>query len=239
MTNQIKSVFQTLNEVGYGQDVEQKNNFSYLSWANAWTYLKKFYPNAQRKVYEHEHTGLNYFSDGTTAYVKVGIIIEGLEHIDYLPIMDYRNQSIQLAKITSSDVNKSIQRSTAKAIAMHGLGIQLWTGEDIPEMVMESPIKTEKEAVSANKSTKGSATPKKAVNSSSNQSDSPKKTTLKLDESNKNAIGGYIMANISQNFEFIMSQFNKKYAITPAVEKELNLMYEGFKINNAPSDEQK
>ena len=43
MTNQIKSVFQTLNEVGYGQDVEQKNNFSYLSWANAWTYLKKFY----------------------------------------------------------------------------------------------------------------------------------------------------------------------------------------------------
>jgi len=239
MTNQIKSVFQTLNEVGYGQDVEQKNNFSYLSWANAWTYLKKLYPTAQRKVYEHEHSGLNYFSDGTTAYVKVGIVVENLEHIDYLPIMDYRNQSIPLAKITSSDVNKSIQRSTAKAIAMHGLGIQLWTGEDIPEMVMDAPIKNSNQATTTTKTIKGGAINKKVEKSVANEPVATKKVTLKLDDSNRNVIGGYIFANISQTFEFIMSQFNKKYSITPAVEKELNLMYEGFKVKDTPSDEQK
>jgi len=46
--------------------------------------------------------------------------------------MDFRNKSIPLAKLTSTDVNKTIQRATAKAIAMHGLGLSLWTGEDIP-----------------------------------------------------------------------------------------------------------
>jgi hypothetical protein len=94
--------------------------------------LKKEYPKAQRKVYESESTGLAYFTDGKTAYVKVGIIVNDVEHIDYLPVMDFRNKSIPLDKLTSFDVSKTIQRATAKAIAMHGLGLSLWTGEDIP-----------------------------------------------------------------------------------------------------------
>jgi len=93
--------------------------------------LKKEYPNAQRLVYVSEHTVLNYFSDGKTAYVKVGIIVNDIEHIDYLPVMDYSIKSIGIDKMTSFDVSKTIQRATAKAIAMHGLGLSLWTGEDI------------------------------------------------------------------------------------------------------------
>ncbi len=85
----------------------------------------------QRVVYEDVVTGLNYFNDGKTAYVKVGIVIDGLEHIDYLPIMDFRNQSILIEKVTSMDVNKTIQRSTVKALALHGLGLKLWSGEDL------------------------------------------------------------------------------------------------------------
>lgn len=127
-----KSVFATLQEVAIKSKVEQKGNLDYISWANAWQMLKEKFPEAQRKVYEHEHTGLNYFTDGKTAYVKVGIIVEGLEHIDYLPIMDFRNNPVLIEKLTCTEVNKAIQRSTAKAIAMHGLGIQLWTGEDLP-----------------------------------------------------------------------------------------------------------
>jgi len=127
-----KSVFATLQEVAIKSKVEQKGNLDYISWANAWQMLKDKFPEAQRKVYEHDHTGLNYFTDGKTAYVKVGIIVEGLEHIDYLPIMDFRNNPVSVDKLTCTDVNKAIQRSTAKAIAMHGLGIQLWTGEDLP-----------------------------------------------------------------------------------------------------------
>jgi hypothetical protein len=82
-------------------------------------------------VYEHEHTGLNYFTDGRTCYVKVGVVANGVEHIDYLPIMDFRNNAIPVDKVNMFDVNKTIQRSTAKAIAMHGIGLALWTGEDL------------------------------------------------------------------------------------------------------------
>lgn len=136
------SIFDLLSSIELGERVEKKGNVQYLSWANAWDLLKKHYPNAQRRVYENPLTGLNYFSDGNSAYVKVGIVIDELEHIDYLPVMDFRNNSVKLDKITSVDINKSIQRSTAKAIAMHGLGLALWKGEDIPTHVPETTPQT-------------------------------------------------------------------------------------------------
>ena len=118
-----KNYFEELAKVSIKDKVEKKGNFDYLSWANAWALIKLKYPNAQRNVYEDQATGLNFFTDGKTAYVKVGIVINDLEHIDYLPIMDFRNNSIRVEKITSMDVNTAIQRSTAKAVAMHGLGL--------------------------------------------------------------------------------------------------------------------
>jgi hypothetical protein len=142
-TNQ--SVFQTLSTIGVKEKVERKGNLDYLSWANAWAMLKTSYPSAQRKVYESEHTGFNYFTDGRTAWVKVGITVEGLEHIDYLPVMDFRNNAISVDKLTAMDVNKTIQRSTAKAIAMHGLGLSLWTGEDVPEAAVTPMVEPKKE----------------------------------------------------------------------------------------------
>lgn len=136
MTNTTnQSVFNTLSQISVKEKIERKGNLDYLSWANAWAMLKSVYPDAQRKVYEHEATGFNYFTDGKSAWVKVGIIVNGIEHIDYLPIMDFRNNAVSIDKVTATDVNKAIQRSTAKAIAMHGLGLSLWTGEDVPEMV--------------------------------------------------------------------------------------------------------
>lgn len=133
--------FEKLSSVPVKDKIERKGNLDYLSWANAWAILKSHYPDAQRKIYEHDHTGFNYFTDGKTAWVKVGIVINDLEHIDYLPIMDFRNNAIPIDKITATDVNKTIQRSTAKAIAMHGLGLSLWTGEDVPELVSEPEAK--------------------------------------------------------------------------------------------------
>tara|TARA_R100000655_G_scaffold17114_1_gene36668 strand:+ start:1123 stop:1743 length:621 start_codon:yes stop_codon:yes gene_type:complete len=127
-----KSVFATLSSIAVKDKVEKKGGLDYLSWAHAWSMLKTKYPTAQRVIYEHDHTGLNYFTDGNTAYVKIGIIVNDIEHIDMLPIMDFRNKAIHIDKITSFDVIKTIQRSTAKAIAMHGLGLSLWTGEDVP-----------------------------------------------------------------------------------------------------------
>ena len=137
-----KSVFETLSAINVYDYIDKRGGLSYVSWANAWMLLKKEYPNATRTIYESEHTGLNYFSDGRTCYVKVGVTINKQEIVDMLPVMDFRNKSIGVDKLTSMDVNKAIQRSTVKCIAMHGLGVSVYTGEDIPEPTPE-PIKLE------------------------------------------------------------------------------------------------
>jgi hypothetical protein len=142
----MKETYKKLASISIKGKTERKGNLDYLSWANAWHLLKLEYPTAQRNMYENEHTGLNYFTDGKTGYVKVGVDVEGIEHIDYLPIMDFRNKSVMVDNITSFDVNKTIQRATAKAIAMHGLGLSLWTGEDVPEMVT-APIETKQHSL--------------------------------------------------------------------------------------------
>lgn len=140
----VKSTYETLKSVDVKGFIEKKGAQSYISWASAWDLLKTHCPDAQRKVYEHEHTGLNYFTDGRTCYVKVGVVANGVEHIDYLPIMDFRNNAIPVDKVNMFDVNKTIQRSTAKAIAMHGIGLALWTGEDlsieVPKEVEEKKL---------------------------------------------------------------------------------------------------
>lgn len=134
--NENKSVFETLFEVNVNGHVEKKNGLSYLSWPYAWAEVKKLYPEANYKVYETEN-GCIYFTDGRTCWVKTGVTIEGLEHIEYLPVMDYKNKSIALENVTSFDVNKTIQRSLTKALARHGLGLYLYSGEDLPEIEVE------------------------------------------------------------------------------------------------------
>lgn len=131
-----KSVFQTLYDVNVNNHVERKNNLSYLSWAYAWAEAKKLYPNANYRIYENEK-GWNYFTDGHTCWVKTGVIIEDTEHIEYLPVMDYKNKSIPADLVTSFDVNKAIQRSLTKALARHGLGLYIYAGEDLPEIETE------------------------------------------------------------------------------------------------------
>ena len=126
------TIFETLNSVNVNEHTEKKGNLTYLSWAWAWAEIKKRYPAATYTIYETPE-GVNYFTDGRTAWVKTGLAIEGLEHIEYLPIMDSRNKSIPLENITSFDVNKAIQRSLTKAAARHGLGLYIYAGEDLPE----------------------------------------------------------------------------------------------------------
>lgn len=120
---------------------KKKNGLTYLSWAYAWAEVKKLYPTANYKVYERDTQWgpVNYFTDGRTAWVKVSVTIEGLEHVEMLPIMDYRNKAIPLDKVTSYDANKTIQRAITKAIARQGLGLYVYAGEDLPESQSTSP----------------------------------------------------------------------------------------------------
>ena len=128
----MASVFETLNAINVNEHTEKKSGLTYLSWAWAWSEVKKHYPEATYKVYENSD-GWNYFTDGRTCWVKTGVTIEGIENIEYLPVMDYRNKSISLEAVTSFDVNKTIQRSLTKAAARHGLGLYIYAGEDLPE----------------------------------------------------------------------------------------------------------
>jgi hypothetical protein len=132
MSEKEKNYFEILNAVDVSAKTEKKNGLTYLSWAWAWCEVKKRHPEAVYKVYERDD-GRIYWDDGRTAWVKTGMQINGLEHVEYLPVMDYKNQSIPADKLTSMDVNKSIQRSLTKCAARHGLGLHVYAGEDTPE----------------------------------------------------------------------------------------------------------
>ena len=123
--------FEMLQSINCNGHTEKKGGLTYLSWAWAWQMVKKNFPDAFYTIYENKD-GLNYHTDGRTCWVKTGVTVNGLEHIEYLPVMDYKNNSIPLAKVTSTDVNKSIQRSLTKACARHGLGLYIYAGEDLP-----------------------------------------------------------------------------------------------------------
>lgn len=126
-----KSAFEILNAINVNEHTEKKNGLTYLSWAWAWQEVKKAFPEATYTIYENAD-GWNYFTDGKTCWVKTGVTIEGLEHIEYLPVMNYQNKSIPANAVTSFDVNKAIQRSLTKACARHGLGLYIYAGEDLP-----------------------------------------------------------------------------------------------------------
>jgi len=191
----MESVYNSLKAIDVRPKAEKKGRADYLSWAHAWDMLKSVYPQAQRVIYESEHTGLNYFTDGKTAYVKVGIVVNDLEHIDMLCVMDHRNKSIPIEKLCSFEVNKTIQRATAKAIAMHGLGLSLWTGEDVPSQpseVKEAPPNDSKERIS-----------------------------LEVDDENWAKVLKFVVASKDKGMPFILEQLRTKYKVSTTVQKAL------------------
>lgn len=195
-----ENYFKDLVAKDISKHVKKKGNFNYLSWAIAWNYLKQSNPGAQRIVYEAQETGLNWFSDGMTGYVKVGIVVNDIEHIDYLPIKDFRHNSITVDKITSMDVNTAIQRATAKAIAMHGLGLSLYANEDtliIPEIQEHKKIQT---------------TTKKKTETL---------ITLEIGDMNWSKVLTYVAKNKALGLEEITERLKAKYSIKATVKKEL------------------
>lgn len=136
----MENYFKALNDINVNDKTEKKNGLTYLSWAWAWGEVKKLFPDATYTIYENKD-GWNYHTDGKTCWVKTGVTVNGLEHIEYLPVMDYKNRSIPSDAVTSFDVNKAIQRSLTKAVARHGLGLYIYAGEDLPESETEAKPK--------------------------------------------------------------------------------------------------
>ena len=132
MAESKKNYFAELNAINVSGKTEKKNGLTYLSWAWAWGEIKKIHPDTTYTIYE-DADGKFYHTDGKTCWVKTGVTCNGIENIEYLPVMDHRNQPIPLAQVTSTAVNKAIQRSLTKAVARHGLGLYIYAGEDLPE----------------------------------------------------------------------------------------------------------
>ena len=130
----MANYFEELNSVNLNGKIEKKNNLSYVSWSYAWQEVKKRFPDSTYTIYEN-NDGLFYHTDGKTCWVKTGVTVQGIEHIEYLPVFDFKNKSIPLENINSMDVNKAIQRSLTKACARHGLGLYVYAGEDLPEEI--------------------------------------------------------------------------------------------------------
>ena len=131
------SVFQTLKDVDISKLAEQKGKFDYLSWAHAVREMLKVFPEATWEV--HEYDGMPYMETITGYYVKVSVTIDEITRTQIHPVLDNKNKTIE--KPNAFQINTSIQRCLAKAIALHGLGLVLFAGEDLPDNITEEQEK--------------------------------------------------------------------------------------------------
>lgn len=136
------SIFTKLNGIDVSSKVKTKNGLTYLSWSSAVAEVKKLYPDMEVKIYSQimDQFGNTRFwhDDGKTGWVEVGVTINGKEEREVLAIMDFKNKSIPAENITSTDANKAIKRCMVKAIALHGMGLYVYEGEDLPEDVTKA-----------------------------------------------------------------------------------------------------
>lgn len=155
----VADKFNKLSSLNVNERTESKNGLSYLSWSNAWLEFKKVYPTATYNVIKNPITGLPYFEDpnmGIMVFTEVEA--DGLKYQMWLPVMDSSNRAMKstpytyqvwnkttkqyearkVEAATTTDINRSIMRALTKNLAMFGLGLYLYAGEDMPETLEES-----------------------------------------------------------------------------------------------------
>tara|TARA_R100000152_G_C6778961_1_gene210122 strand:- start:2084 stop:2662 length:579 start_codon:yes stop_codon:yes gene_type:complete len=123
--------FKVLRKHDVSEMVEKKGQFSYLSWADAVDVLRQLKPESTWRVIKDEQTGWPYTVTESGCFVEVEVTVDDIPLSQIHPILDNRNQTIE--KPNAFQVNTSIQRCLAKAIALHGLGLYLYRGEDLPD----------------------------------------------------------------------------------------------------------
>ena len=207
---QNKSTFDVLSTINVNAYTEKKNNLTYLSWANAWSETKKAFPDAYYEVLSDPDTKKPYFYDENLGYmVMTEVTINGETLPMWLPVMDGANKAMtaqsyvyqtrygekSVDAATMFDINKTLLRCLVKNLAMFGLGIYIYAGEDLPEgdtTKVVVPVKEE-----------------------------PVLEDLKKGTDNWNNVIKYVSANKELGMEKIGQQLNRKYKISPALKKEI------------------
>ena len=160
--NERTDKFQQLYQLNLNDKVENKNGLSYLSWANAWAAFKTVYPNATYRIIKNPQTNLPYFADETGIMVYTEITADHQTYEMWLPVMDASNKAMKLEAYTYQvwdktnrkyvdrkveaatmfDINKTVMRCLVKNLAMLGLGLYIFAGEDMPETVSDDAMQT-------------------------------------------------------------------------------------------------
>lgn len=118
-----------LLRINVNDHTEKKNNLTYLSWAWAWAKVLELDPKATWEVIEQGGLPASFLPDGS-AMVKTQVTIKGHAKSCWLPVMDHRNKAIKNPDAFS--INTAIMRCMTKTISMHGLGLYIYAGEDLP-----------------------------------------------------------------------------------------------------------
>lgn len=152
-----ESLFELLSKINVNDKTEKINGLKYLSWSWAWSEFKKHVPNAKYEIIRDEKTGFPYMVDGFGIMVSTRVTANDESHEMWLPVMDGAHKSMKSEKwsysvnewsngkktgqmiekfvepATMFDINKAIMRCLVKNLAMFGLGIYIYSGEDLPE----------------------------------------------------------------------------------------------------------
>lgn len=209
-----KSVFETLSAINVNDKTEKKKDLTYLSWAWAWSEVKKAYPDATYKIGETQEDEVLGFMCHTE------VTIQGETLPMWLPVMDGANKAMLRTSYSYAtkygekvvepasmwDINKAIMRCLVKNLAMFGLGIYIYAGEDLPD-AESNPV-----------SPKTPPAPEKKADVLPMLTQKHEKWGMVCD---------YVKANADKGDEYIFQQLGRKYIITPAIKKVLLTIKEG------------
>jgi hypothetical protein len=201
------SVFERLSAINVNDKVEKKDGLTYLSWAWAWSEVKKNFPDATYSI-----TDIN-MSDNLGIMVNTEVTIEGETLSMWLPVMDGKNKAMKKESYTYStkygektveaatmfDINKTLMRCLVKNLAMFGLGIYIYAGEDLPESEAQAQTQSEQ------------PTPTKADN----------KIALEIGDANWERVTTYAKENKASGITKICAALSVKYRISSKVKEEL------------------
>lgn len=137
MTEQ--TLFNQLNSKNVNDHVEKKNGLTYLAWSYAHQELKRIDPTYTTKYHEFPHPDINrddyfvpFLATPEGYFIQTSVTVKGQTETEWLPVLDFRNKALSKGSATPFDINKAMKRCFVKAAALHGLGLYIYNGEEVP-----------------------------------------------------------------------------------------------------------
>jgi hypothetical protein len=209
--SETKSIYGQLANIDVSEHVKKKGAYDYLSWTHAVDFLKKEYPKAQIEVMTSDE-GHPFFKTEVGFFVQVKVTVDGLACAEWLPVLDNRNKVLK--QPDAYQVNTSIKRCMTKAIALHGLGINVYAGEDLRQYDVEDPEDPEDPPSTTNgksksKPAKKSSTDKKKVEAETKTNGSQGLTKDEILDALRGAVGEDVLNDKQAVFNVADKLFNE------------------------------